>query len=205
MQRAMLNRATMRVADTTEVCGRVTADSIKHELSVRLISKLALLPVALILLGLTSSTPINIAANASDVKLPFHAVIHGTAVPSFTGPCTFTNHETGSGLAIHLGVITWTSDETVQFLSCPPPGTAIAATNIKTTIVAANGDEIFVEYTTTGTLDPVNGVSVSGGYNFVSGTGRFTNVTGSGVITAHGPGGGPPFDFVGSLDGTISY
>jgi hypothetical protein len=32
MQRAMLNRATMRVADTTEVSGRVTADSIKHEL-----------------------------------------------------------------------------------------------------------------------------------------------------------------------------
>jgi hypothetical protein len=32
MQAAMLNRATMRVADTTEVSGRVTADSIKHEL-----------------------------------------------------------------------------------------------------------------------------------------------------------------------------
>jgi hypothetical protein len=32
MLRAMLNRATLRVADTTEVSGRVTADSIKHEL-----------------------------------------------------------------------------------------------------------------------------------------------------------------------------
>jgi hypothetical protein len=32
MQRAMLNRPTMRVADTMEVSGRVTADSIKHEL-----------------------------------------------------------------------------------------------------------------------------------------------------------------------------
>jgi hypothetical protein len=32
MQRAMLNRATIEVADTTEVSGRVTADSIKHEL-----------------------------------------------------------------------------------------------------------------------------------------------------------------------------
>ena len=29
---AMLNRATMRVADTTEVSGRVTADSIEHGL-----------------------------------------------------------------------------------------------------------------------------------------------------------------------------
>jgi hypothetical protein len=32
MQAAMLNRATMRVADTTEVSGRVTAVSIKQEL-----------------------------------------------------------------------------------------------------------------------------------------------------------------------------
>jgi hypothetical protein len=30
MQRALLNRATMRVADTTEVSGRVTAESIEH-------------------------------------------------------------------------------------------------------------------------------------------------------------------------------
>ena len=28
MQRALLNRATMRVADTTEVSGRVTADEV---------------------------------------------------------------------------------------------------------------------------------------------------------------------------------
>ena len=32
MQRAVLNRATIEVADTTEVSGRVTADSIKQEL-----------------------------------------------------------------------------------------------------------------------------------------------------------------------------
>ena len=30
MQHAVLNRATMRVAETTEVSGRITADSIKH-------------------------------------------------------------------------------------------------------------------------------------------------------------------------------
>jgi hypothetical protein len=32
MLHTMLNRATMRVADTTEVSGRVSADSIKHGL-----------------------------------------------------------------------------------------------------------------------------------------------------------------------------
>jgi hypothetical protein len=35
MQRALFNRATMRVADTTEVSGRVTADSIKDGLSAK--------------------------------------------------------------------------------------------------------------------------------------------------------------------------
>ena len=35
MQRALLNRATMRVADTTAVSGRVTADSINTGYSVK--------------------------------------------------------------------------------------------------------------------------------------------------------------------------
>ena len=104
---------------------------------------------------------------------------------------------------MHLGAITWLSDETVQFLSCPPPGSAIGVPG-HFKIVAANGDEIDGEYQTTGTFDPVNGVSVQGEYTFVSGTGRFTNVTGSGVITAHGDA-NPPLDFVAALDGTIRY
>jgi hypothetical protein len=104
---------------------------------------------------------------------------------------------------VHLGKIIWSSDETAQFLSCPPPGAAIAVSG-QFKIVAANGDEISGSYRTTGTFDPINGVSAQGAYSFVSGTGRFINVTGSGVIAAHGAA-NPPFDFVASLDGTISY
>ena len=76
-------------------------------------------------------------------------------------------------------------------------------------MVAANGDEIDGTFETAGTLDPVQGVAVQGvavqgSYSFVSGTGRFVNVTGSGAIAAHGA---PPpsFDFVASMDGVISY
>jgi hypothetical protein len=69
--------------------------------------------------------------------------------------------------------------------------------------VAANGDEIHGEFHTTGTLDPTNGDSVSGQYTLTSGTGRFSNVTGNGIIAANG--GAPPFEFVGSLNGTINY
>jgi hypothetical protein len=66
----------------------------------------------------------NNSLNGSAARLPFFAVIDGNANPPFT----LANHETGSGRAIHLGVITWLSDETVRFLSCSPsaaPGSAI--------------------------------------------------------------------------------
>jgi hypothetical protein len=155
------------------------------------------------LVGLAISFALPIFAQQTGVPLKtFHAVIQGIANPTFTGPCTFTNRETGSGHAIHLGIITWSDEETVQFLSCPPPGSAIAVTgNFK--ILAANGDEIDGEFQTTGTLDPINGVNVQGPYKFLSGTGRFSNVTGSGVIAAHATAGSP--DFVASMDGAISY
>lgn len=132
---------------------------------------------------------------AAAVARPFHAVVHGNTNPVPINPCTLGNHETGSGRAIHLGVITWSSDETVQFLSCSPttpPGPAIGVSG-HFTIVAASEDEIHGEYQTNGTFDPVNGVSVSGGYTLVSGTGRFSNVTGAGTITAHGAA-NPPFE-----------
>jgi hypothetical protein len=155
---------------------------------------------------LVTQAGVNGSANGSAVMLPFHAVIDGNANPFPIDLCTLGNHETGSGRAVHLGVITWISDETIQFLSCSPPappGSAIAVSG-HFEIVAANGDEIDGQYQTTGTFDTVNGVSVQGGYTFISGTGRFTNVTGSGVIAAHGVA-SPPFDFIASWDGTIKY
>jgi hypothetical protein len=174
-------------------------------------SSITRLAAVLTVLGVAMSVPISGTVGASaaedrERRLAFHAVIHGNANPFPIDPCTLGNHEAGSGRAVHLGVITWSSDETAQFLSCSPPsppGPAIAVSG-QFIIVAANGDEIHGTYQTTGTFDPVNGVSVHGGYTFVSGTGRFSTVTGSGVIVAHGAA-SPPFDFVASLDGTIKY
>lgn len=170
------------------------------------IRRIILLMVVLSVLGVALSALKASSVNAAAVALPFHAVIHGNANPFPINQCTLGNHETGSGRALHLGVITWSSDEVVQFLSCSPPsppGPAIGVSG-HFTIVAANGDEIHGEYQTTGTFYPVTGVSVSGGYNLVSGAGRFSNVTGNGIVVAHGAA-GPPFDFVGSLDGTINH
>jgi hypothetical protein len=170
------------------------------------LSRITLLALLLIVLGFLSSTLINSSVSASAAALPFHAVFDGNANPYPIDACTLGNNETGSGHALHLGRFTWSSAETVQFLSCSPsapPGPAIAVTGTFT-LVAANGDEILGEYHTTGTLDPVNGVSVRGGYTLVSGTGRFSNVAGSGVIAASG-GASPPFEFVSTMDGTINY
>jgi hypothetical protein len=84
-----------------------------------------------------------------------------------------------------------------------PLGSAIEVSG-KLKFVTVDGDEIDGEYQTTGTFDRVNGVSVQGGFRFLSGTGQFTNVKGSGIIIAHGAP-SPPFEFVGALIGTISY
>jgi hypothetical protein len=165
--------------------------------------KIVLLTLAFVVLGVALRTLMSTPVNAASGPLPFHAVIQGYANPFPIDQCTLGNHETASGTAVHLGRISWTSDEVAQFLSCPPPGPAIAVTG-HFTIVAANGDEIHGTYQTSGTFDPINGVSVSGPYTLVSGTGRFSNVTGSGIIRAQGAA-TPPFDVVGSLDGTISY
>ena len=161
-------------------------------------SKSALLSLVSIFLSLTIIDTSTTVAAAQ--IFPFHAVLQSTANPVPTGQCTLSNTETGSGFAPHLGKWTWSDQESVQFVSCPPQGSAIAVTG-QFVMTAANGDEIFGTFETTGTLDPVNGVSVQGGYIFVSGTGRFVNVTGSGIITGHGS----ATSLVGSLDGVISY
>jgi hypothetical protein len=169
------------------------------------ISKIVLLSAALWSLTVGLSAQINTRVNAAAVARPFHAVIQGNANPSFIDPCTIQNHETASGTALHLGRITLISDEIAAFVPCPPPTLpAIIEVTGHFTMTAANGDQIQGDYHTTGTFDPVAGVSVSGKYTFKSGTGRFSNVSGTGVITANG-GAAPPFEVVGSFDGTINY
>jgi hypothetical protein len=150
--------------------------------------------------------PFSNTANASEVTSPFFAVDHGNANPVSINECTLQNHETYTGYALPIGAFTATDEEIVQFVSCSPPsspGSAIEVTG-SFKLLTTDGDEIDGEYVTTGTLDPVNGVSVQGGFRFISGTGRFTHVRGSGVVVAHGAP-SPPFDFVGTFTGIISY
>jgi len=117
------------------------------------------------------------------------------------------NHETYTGFALPIGAFSGTEDETILFLSCPPnspPGPSIEVSSKFKWVVTTTGDEIDGELQTTGTLDPVNGAIVQGSFRFLSGTGQFRHVKGSGIVLAHGtPTTGN--NLVGTFIGTITY
>jgi hypothetical protein len=71
MQRAMLNRATLRVAETTDLSGRVTAESIKHALSAK-------------------KQPITILALT--LAFAFPALLHAQIVTIFSAQADFSAH-----------------------------------------------------------------------------------------------------------------
>jgi hypothetical protein len=157
-------------------------------------------------LCLLAGSSLSNTANASEVTSQFFSVSHGNANPVPIDACNFKNHETYTGFALPIGAFTGTEDETVRFLSCSPPSSPGPAIEVsgKFKLVTANGDEIEGELQTTGTLDSVNGVSVQGGYRFLSGTGQFSNIKGSGIVIAHGAP-SKPYEFVGTFIGTITY
>ena len=140
--------------------------------------------------------------NASEVTAPFYSVSFGSANPVQIDSCTLTNHEIYTGVALPIGAFSGTEDETIQFISCSPPsppGPSIVVSGKFTWMV--NGDEIDGELQTTGTLDPVNGAIFQGSFRFLSGTGKFEHVKGSGTLQGHGTTTG----FVAMFIGTITY
>lgn len=148
------------------------------------------------------------SVSAAPPGRPFHANLQAIAYlsPGDT-QCEILNHEEGWGIVLHLGNSKWEDNEVVQFVDCVdgvPQSSKIMVHSDDFTLTAANGDQIHGTFTTWGTLDPVNGVEVTGRYQFTSGTGRFANVKGTGIISAHGDA-TPGAIALGSMDGTISY
>ena len=72
------------------------------------------------------------------------------------------------------------------------------------TMTAANGDKLYGELATTGYFDPNGNLLIHGSYEFVGGTGRFADASGSGDIDAIGYL-SPGLPFEGSLQGSIDY
>jgi hypothetical protein len=140
-------------------------------------------------------------AVAAAQERPFLASLTGNAHLSPTDdPCVLRNDETGEGVATHLGLFTWADTEYADFCEVPD-GVAVVATF---TMTAANGDQVYGVFTSVGYFADAETLVIHGNYEFVGGTGRFADATGSGDIDALAflaPG----LPFIGTFDGTIDY
>src|SRR5690606_4030680 len=99
------------------------------------------------------------------VDLPFAFSLTGHANPDFSqGPCNVTNVESGTGIALHLGVVTWSSEESVSFCVDPAdPG--LGKVSGAFVITAADGARINGSYETTVRADFVtNTLTAAGSY-----------------------------------------
>lgn len=138
-------------------------------------------------------------------SVPFRLELTGNANPDFSqGPCNVTNTETGTGVAEHMGRVSWSSTEVANFCVDPNnPATALVTGTM--VITAANGDQVTQSYTTTVNADFGAGtLTAAGTYQVTGGTGRFSGATGGGTADVTGSL-APPFGVSGTFAGRIAY
>jgi hypothetical protein len=115
-------------------------------------------------------------------------------------PDYLINKETGAGEATHLGKFTLVGVETVYVKDFPQ----FISVEGAFTMTGADGDQVFVEYSTTGGINEEGSLDIIGTYYIVGGTGRFAGATGEGELRAIAfLSEGLPF--LGFMDGTIDY
>lgn len=145
------------------------------------------------------------APAGSEISRPFSLELVGNAAPDFSqGPCDVVNIESGTGIALHMGEVTWSSRELVDF--CVDPADPQRAAVVGDLVVtAANGEILTGSYRATVRADFVAGTLVAEGeYAFTGGTGRFEGATGTGSLRVSGSL-APPFEVAGRFTGTIGY
>lgn len=139
------------------------------------------------------------------IARPFRFTLTGNANPDFSqGPCNVVNVETGTGVAQHLGRVTWVSEEIANFC-IDPNDPSLAEVTGALVITAANGDQLTGTYTTLVDADFGAGIlTANGDFVITGGTGRFTDASGSGTISVTGSL-LPPFAVEGMFLGEIIY
>lgn len=135
---------------------------------------------------------------SDDVMLPFEVRLEGFAFPVFNEDGSVDNVEEATGLATHMGLVAWHSEEH----AVPIPGGMLAVKG-EFTLTAANGDKVFGCYETVGKIIEFPMARFEGEFTITGGTGRFAGASGSGTIVGDGSL-LPPFGIVGSLSGKIS-
>ena len=180
MQHAVHNRATIRVADRTDVSGRVTADEVNldgfHDrirmvcASVAAKSKVYLSAATLILI-------LALAVPASAQKqVSFDGAIQGHErdTPQGTTQSTFG---TLTGIVSNLGELSLTYELTIDLTTRTATGSGVL-------LIAKNGDSIFA--TVKGQFhlptSPLSVPSITETYTITGGTGRFARAQGSFMV-----------------------
>ena len=133
---------------------------------------------------------------------PFKSDI--TAQASFAEtsvPGVFNVTTSGVGHASHLGKVTLSTTETLDFVTTPE---TLLVRDGRLVMIAANGDELHWAYEGTGSPPDEEGISVlTGTFLITGGTGRFADATGSG--TFHGTGNAVTGVAIVSYRGSITY
>jgi hypothetical protein len=143
-------------------------------------------------------------------SVPMKGTVSGVATLGATSFDQFGNavvpvSSTGSGTISHLGKVTMTESHTTTILASSGYKTS-AVTGGEATIVAANGDELFLTFSGTGILTGPGQFADTFNYTVTGGTGRFEGAGGTGVIhSTDGQGTGNRVPFVFDLAGVISY
>jgi hypothetical protein len=155
----------------------------------------ALATLAAVLLAVP---PVATAATTTPFKADIIAQASFAETPV---PGVFTVTTSGVGHSSHLGKVTFSTTETLDFITSPE---GLVVRDGRMAMVAANGDELHWAYEGTGSLPDAAGVSaLTGTFVVTGGTGRFTDATGSG--TFHGTGNAVTGVAIVSYEGTIAY
>ena len=154
--------------------------------------------VAVLAAVLLTAPPVAAAATTTPFRSDFTAQASFAETPV---PGILTVTTSGVGHASHLGRITLSTTETLDFVTSP--GTLVIRDG-RLVMVAANGDELHWTYEGTGSLPDADGdSSLAGTFVISGGTGRFSDATGGGTFQ----GSGNAVTGVASLSyrGTIAY
>lgn len=122
------------------------------------------------------------SASADTTALPF--VVHASydATPTPDAACGGLRVvASGAAIGNEIGAAQWNDTECASLVA--QPGSIVITGTL--TLTAANGDELFIDYTATTPLpDATGAIHPAGTFTIVGGTGRFAGATGGGTLTA---------------------
>jgi hypothetical protein len=176
MQYAKHNRATIRVADRTEVSGRVTAQEVNFDRFDNHIRKVCALVAARSKVYFSAAMMILIVTLAvpAVAQVTFGGAIQGHERGIVKGT-TQSSFGTVTGIVSNLGQLSLTYDVSINLMTGVGAGSGVL-------LIAKDGDSIFTtiygKFTPPSSGSTLSVPSVTETYTITGGTGRFKRATG---------------------------